>query len=256
MRIIVLAALVFIALVSATAPAALARVQSGQDANSPATALGPGGSGAVNLAGDTSLRELQYWENVDGTFEQGYAWRGLGLADPFYGAFAEGFQGPAQVMGVRVYVTQGGYFAGESMDLFIWGDGIGEPGAVLQLIPGLVPESIPLWPDVAGLEYAVEAAVGNNFYVGTQADFGLSSTFWNAVDLDGPGGSPWTCIAPGLGFPVGWNDPSIVWTEFGQTKSMGYGVYIERSSSVDELPGDEVFDPQTTWGSIKALFGN
>ncbi len=52
---------------------------------------------------------------------------------------------------------------------------------------------------------------------------------------------PWTCIAPGIGLPTGWHDPSLVW---GDTRSMGCGVYFERGTPVE---------PET-WGAVKSLY--
>jgi hypothetical protein len=58
---------------------------------------------------------------------------------------------------------------------------------------------------------------------------------------DGPGGHPWTCIAPGIGYPSGWQDPSVVW---GETQSMGCSVNFEQSTPIEPA----------TWAVVKALF--
>ena len=62
-----------------------------------------------------------------------------------------------------------------------------------------------------------------------------------AADLDGAGGHPWTYIAPGIGYPTGWNDPSIIW---GTTQSLGLGGVFSGCSPAESR----------SWGSMKALF--
>jgi hypothetical protein len=196
--------------------------------------------------------EWEYWENCDGTFETGYAWRRSGLEDPYYGAFAEGYHGPIQVRGIRIYLTQMGYWIGTSMDLYVWGGGIEEPGCVLAVIPEVVPYNIPYGPDFGANDFEIDASVGNNFYVGAQANFPETWEWFVAADETNRGGSPWTCIAPRIGYPTGWNHPGVVFGAY--ELSMGIGVYVERPASVDELPEEGQSAESPTWGGIKALF--
>ena len=71
-------------------------------------------------------------------------------------------------------------------------------------------------------------------------------------DLDGAGGHPWTCVAPGLQWPSGWQDPSIVYEP---TRSMGIGVYFGRDpAGVEELPEVQQLPQSPTWGTVKELF--
>jgi len=225
-----------------------------EDPTSSVSAIGAGNGTVTVISGETSLRDCEYWENCDGTFENAYGWRDQGVQDPYYGAFAEGFHGPAQVRGMRIYLTQQGAIGDETMDLFIWGSGIEEPGAVLQIIPHVAPDpdSIPIWPDVGGLDYEIEAAVGYDFYIGARGNFGGHVPWWVGADVEGRGGSPWTCIAPGIGLPTGWNHPSIAFGE--PTQAMGFGVFVETSAGVDELPEEGIADKRTTWGQIKAIY--
>jgi hypothetical protein len=65
--------------------------------------------------------------------------------------------------------------------------------------------------------------------------------YFFAADESGPGGHPWTRIAPGQGYPSGWQDPAVVWPN---AKSMGCGVYFEQGTPVES----------ETWGAVKALF--
>jgi hypothetical protein len=58
----------------------------------------------------------------------------------------------------------------------------------------------------------------------------------------GAGGCPWTCIAPGIGYPTGWQHPSVV---FPHCRSLGIGVYF----------GDPPLSGECrSWGAIRALF--
>ena len=62
------------------------------------------------------------------------------------------------------------------------------------------------------------------------------------ADESGPGGHPWTNIAPGIGYPSGWQNPNVVWPN---CRSLGIGATItEEPSPVESV----------TWGAIKTLF--
>ena len=74
------------------------------------------------------------------------------------------------------------------------------------------------------------------------APCGTGPGWWVGADLDGPGGFPYTNIAPGIGFPTGWQDVSVLW---GPTQALGIGAEV--------LPCDPVPTVGTTWGRIKAL---
>ena len=52
-----------------------------------------------------------------------------------------------------------------------------------------------------------------------------------------------TNIAPGIGFPTGWNDVSVVW---GPTVALGIGAEV--------LPCEPTPTKTTSWGAIKALY--
>jgi len=222
----------------------------------PASQLGPGAPGAVLQQTPWLEEPAVYQENCDGTFENGYCWRRDGVIDPYYGAFAERYHGPAGVVGIRVYLTtiyEPPYY--RTSDLYIWGAGVSGPGAVLAMSPGIEFTAIPMWPDVGGFDFAISADVGPNFYVGSRANFGPEPgpcDYFTAADCGGPGGSPWTFIAPGMGYPTGWQDPGLV---FGETHAMGYGVYTAAEQGIEDPPLDGGLDPRTTWGQVKTLFG-
>jgi hypothetical protein len=201
----------------------------------------------VNTGGNDACFAGVLYANHDGSFENGYAWQYGGCVAPYYGAFGESFDlDYGNVCCVALWVsTLPGYFFGQSCDAYVWDGGIGgAPGAVLGMVPGNVLSSVPNWPTCAENDITMAVGVAGPFTVGFWGNWpGALCGYFCAADLNGFGGYPWTNIAPGIGYPTGWNDPSIVW---GATQSMGIGVYW----------GDCYTSPveSRTWGSIKALF--
>jgi hypothetical protein len=204
----------------------------------------------INTSGSDACSAGTLFINHDGSFENGYAWRYGGTVAPYYGAFGEGYSlGAGGVCcGAFWLSTLPGMYFGQSSDLYVWagGAGSGNPGAVLGTVPGIVFASVPNWPTMAQNDVEMGGiAVTGEFTVGYWGNWpGLANGYFIGADQDGFGGYPWTNIAPGIGYPTGWNDPSIVW---GPTQSLGIGVYFG-----DCGPWSPA-DPQT-WGSIKALF--
>lgn len=183
--------------------------------------------------------------NHDGSFENGYCWSYNGIQPPYYGAFGEAFDlGVGNIECIAMYLTQQGNFNGHPLDAYVWEGGVtAPPGAVISMVGGLVPSNIPFWPAVGQNDFEVGVFWEGEFTVGYWADFSSVVPQWFiAADLNGFGGFPWTNIAPGIGYPTGWNDPSIVW---GGTQSLGFGVYFGTGSSPVE---------EATWGEIKSLF--
>lgn len=147
-------------------------------------------------------RQWEYWEHCDGTFENGFCWHYPWHQDPYYSAVAEGFSGPAQVRGMRVYLTQVGCFADETMDLSVWGGGPQGPGCVLSMIPEASVLNVPFWPEVGVNDYEIDASVGPRFYVGANGVWphhDYLCPWYHAFDIAGPPGDPWTCCHPGMG---------------------------------------------------------
>jgi hypothetical protein len=90
----------------------------------------------------------------------------------------------------------------------------------------------------------MDVTVSGDFTVGYWGDFpGSYALFFCAADENGPGGHPWTCIAPGIGYPSGWQNPSVI-EPWAQVKALGCGVYFEQGTPVES----------ETWGALKALF--
>jgi hypothetical protein len=186
------------------------------------------------------------FHNHDGSAENGYAWSGAGTVPPYYGAFAEAYDlGGGTVVCGAYWLSQIGYFSGEPMDCYVWEGGVTtEPGDVLCMIPGVVPGNVPLWPDCGQNDVEIGCCVSGEFTVGYWADFSdQAPQFYICVDEDGPGGYPWTCVAPDIGYPTGWQHPGMVWGDM--TISMCIGAYFGDDPSPAE---------SRTWGSVKALF--
>ena len=116
---------------------------------------------------------------------------------------------------------------------------------MLFLLSGVAVGTIAFWPSISQHDVAMGCVVCDEFTLGYWADFSWRTRdlgWFIAIDQNGPGGHPWTNIAPGIGFPTGWHDPEVVW---GATQSLGFGVYFGPGASPVE---------EATWGEIKSLF--
>jgi len=190
--------------------------------------------------------------NHDGGFENGFCWQYGGVCPPDYGAFAEGFDMGAWVGWyiecVTLWATSVGYFLGQPLDVYLWEGGVGEPpGSVHFMITGAYLTNVPSWPMVGQNDIVFGGSIpARQFTVGFWADFSAMNCDWYiGADLDGSGGYPWTNVAPGLGYPTGWQHPDIVWSGYA-TQSLGIGIHAEEIV-ISPVEG-------TTWGQLKALF--
>ena len=186
----------------------------------------------------------------DGSFENAYAWQYGGAVAPYYGAFGEAYDaGYGDTICQAAYWVSAGYFVGQTADCYVWESGIGSsPGAVLGVVADVVFSNVPDWPACGENDVTLCIYLGGPFTVGYWGNWpDALCGYYCAADLNGPGGHPWTCIAPGIGYPSGWQDPSIV---FGPTRSMGIGV------DLIQIGGLCCYSPaeSPTWGSIKAMF--
>jgi len=149
--------------------------------------------------------------NHNGTFENGYCWHFGGIAPPHYGAFAEAYDlGDVYIECGIFWLTQSGYCSdGITSDIYIWEGGIlYEPGAVLWALPDYLFGVPAMWPDVSQHGVAITEVVGfdvtGEFTVGYRADLeSMNCAFFVAADEDNNNGHPWTCVAPGIGYPSG-----------------------------------------------------
>ncbi len=218
-------------------------------------ALTLGKTVAIIVPGDTRDCTGDLIENHDGSFENGYAWQGAGVAPPYYGAMAEGFDvsGPKTLTCISMYLTTiQGLYQGQLMDIYVWEGGAAgmhanPPGAVLYMNPGQAPVELPIYPECAQNTYEINMDdVNGEITVGYWA-VDTTPGFFLMGDTNGFGGEPWTCFAPGQ-HPTnpdgGWDDASVV-PEWQDLKSFSLGIYLDEGGAPTE---------SSTWGSIKALF--
>ncbi len=200
---------------------------------------------AIVGSGSDECTETLYY-NHDGTFENGYCWQMGGvIPGTTYGAFGEGFDlGAGNVECAAIWTTQTGNWFGQPLDVYIWDGGVsGMPGDVLNVVSGAQLTNVPFWPTIGQSDIEVGYNVSGEFTVGYWADFSTDVCGWYiGSDEDGFGGFPWTNVAPGIGFPTGWQSPAVVW---GVCQSLGFGVYFGEGGTPVEA---------ATWGQIKDLF--
>lgn len=193
---------------------------------------------------DTECEDSLYVHH-DYTFENGFCWGYGGVSPPYYGAFGESFDlGSGFIECGAFWFTIAGMYWPCQMDVYVWEGGItGPPGNVLSLSHGHVPENVPFWPAIGQNDFAIELDVTAEFTIGFWADYSLAiCPYFIAADIDGLGGYPWVNIQPGVGYPTGWQHPSVIW---GTTQSMGIGAYFR--SPPTPIASE-------TWGRMKALF--
>lgn len=182
--------------------------------------------------------------NFDGSAENGYCWQYGGVVPPYYGAFAECYDdGGLGVCGVQLLLTGIGYPCGPC-DLYVWDDAGGLPGNVMTMTSGANPCPVATWPSISTHDFAIGPGGGGGLcWVGYWANFsGQPCGYFVAADTNGFGGCPFTNIAPGIGYPTGWNNVSAVW---GPTQAIGIGAWL----------GQDIPPPnptvETSWGRIK-----
>ncbi len=184
------------------------------------------------------------WLNADGSYENGYAWAYGGVSAPYYGAFAEGYPTFGLTCGMQLMLsTLYGYYDGQTLDAYIW-DNVGDnPANVLSVTTGVSISQPAIWPDISTFDIDVQDVTAFNPFIGFWGNWPDHLCGWFiAADQNGPGGLPRTNIAPGQGYPTGWNDPSVIW---GPTRALGIGSYVIDYESPIET---------CTWGSIKKLY--
>ena len=197
-------------------------------------------SGDADPCGDGTLML-----NFDGSGENGFCWQYGGIVPPYYGAFAECYDaGANSVCGIQLLLTGIGYPCGVC-DAYVWEDGGGVPGNVLSMTSGLNPCPVATWPSISTHDHAISnTAVNGLFWIGYWNDASAQPCgYFVGADTDGFGGCPYTNIAPGIGYPTGWNHASTVW---GPVQAIGIGAWLGEGGG---NPTEE-----TTWGQIKTLY--
>jgi len=183
--------------------------------------------------------------NSDEEYETAYAWQYGGVVAPYYGAFAECYDGPIQVCAVVCDLTGLPYTIGTCMDVFVWNDLAGIPGEVLAVARDTCFFA-PVYPQFR--RYVVELPTApclpERGWVGLwHNEPGGQAIWYVGADLDGPGGCPMTNIAPGLGYVTGWQNVSSVW---GPTQALGIGAEV--------TPCEPVPTVESSWGRVKTLY--
>jgi hypothetical protein len=189
--------------------------------------------------------------NDDESYENGYAWAYQGAAEPYFGAWAEGFSldgGNSGVCGLKLGLTQIGAQDGLLLDAYVWSSDDCGPSTVITVAIGINPGTIGMWPTITQHDIDInDSWVPHDYFVGWWGDWPGSRNGWYvAADENGFGGGlPRTNIAPGIGFPSGWQHPNVVST-FAGCMDLAIAVY---EGNAGPTPVKE-----TTWGRIKNMF--
>lgn len=191
-------------------------------------------------------------QNDNGTFENAIAWGGLGtIEDGYYGSWAECYD-PDFVCGIQFLFTQVGDYTGKTMRVLVW-DVVGGPtpipGNILCIVPDVDPGPPAYWPEVSTHDVQVCCETGGAHFVGFWPNWpGENPEWFLAVDENGQGeGCPRTNIAPGIGYPSGWQHPNVV-PPFANTKDLG----IREFAGIGDCSPSPT--QKTTWGKIKSLY--
>lgn len=183
--------------------------------------------------------------NTDGEFENAYAWDDPGVEPPDYGGFADAFTAQGVVCGMRAYLTTlPGYFTDETADAYVYTSDGDNPNVVLSVTPGVSLDPPAHWPEISIHDIGLApAAVDGEFFLYLWGDFRDGLGWYVAADVRGPvEAKPRTKVAPGIGYPTGWQDVDDIW---GATDAMGLGAYVGE---------DPVPTATSSWGSIKQLY--
>ena len=212
-------------------------------ASEPRGALGPG-EGVV-AQGDEPTGCGTLVMNTDEAYENAYNWQYNGVVLPDYGAMAECYDGPVEVCSIILDATGEGFHLDRWADLYVWADNGGLPGAVVASVPHAYIGVPPVYPTFRRYVFDVpDVECLDRAWVGYWPDNPDASVLWYiGADLDGPGGCAMTNIAPGIGYPSGWQNVSVAW---GPTQALGIGAEV--------IPCDPVPTMETTWGQVKALY--
>ncbi len=184
--------------------------------------------------------------NADGTYENGYTWWYAGQVAPYYGAFAEGYNATGTYVGQRWDITTvPGIYRGQRADAYVWNSDGTNPTTVIRVDPGMSVPTPAAWPSFTRADECTgNEQVSGDFFVGYWGEWPNAIAGWFiGADLDGFGGMPRTNITPGIGYPTGWNDVSVVW---GPTQALGIGAYVFSAGAVPVST--------QTWGRIKNLY--
>ncbi len=232
-RVLAPLVIAFLALLGTTAPAPAALRAGGTlrggtmlARGKAARSIGPGIGRIKAGPRDNPCPGSDLLVNADGSYENGYTWWYGGEAAPYYGAFAEGYDATGTVCGQQYALTTlTGMYVGQRLDAYLWNSDGGNPTSVIGVDVGISISPPGIWPTFTLHDIdTADEPVNGDFFVGYWGEWpGAIGGWWVAADLDGFGGEPRTNIAPGIGYPTGWADPSIVW---GPTQALGIAAYV------------------------------
>jgi hypothetical protein len=207
------------------------------------------------IEGDEFCTGATLLRNDDDHFENGYCWRFGGVVPPDYGSWAECYESDF-VCGVQLLFTQIGDYQSETMDVYVWesvADGNPppgpDPGNVICVLTGVSPGPIAYWPEISTHNVQVCCEAGGVHFVGFWGNWpGTGCPWFIAGDENGPGtGCPRTKIAPGIGYPTGWQHPEVM-PVADNVKDLGIR---EHAGLGDCQPTP---NETTTWGRIKSTY--
>ncbi|MCC7143737.1 MAG: hypothetical protein IT349_16680 [Candidatus Eisenbacteria bacterium] len=222
---------------------------------------------------------------ADGTYENGGAVRTDAVQQPYYGAWAECYEGAYEVCQAVFDFTQTGTQAGQRMDVYLWEDLDGCPGQVLCLRANVDPGPVALWPSVSRHTIDLEGCcTPDRWWIGYWPNWpGENYGWFTTFDLNpASAGCPKICLAPGIFGPDGWQDVNVVWNN---VHALGIAAGVRSCGSdlgacclpdqtctvtrADECAGEFLgvgtdCDPnpcigpvpveKMSWGKVKALF--
>lgn len=210
----------------------------------PAVSLGPGRGTLVEEWGGRQCGEI--WLNGDGVYDGAYTFQNNGVAPPYWGAFAERYFGCVQVCGLVLDLTTlSGLYQGQTLDAYVWDTDASVPGNVLHLTTGIDPGPPTIWPNVSRhlVELDYPCSTPESWWVGYWPDWPGELFGWAVgANYHQAPAYPYANIAPGLPYPTGWHDVSIIW---GWTATIGIGAQVVPLPNAME---------SVSWGRVKSLY--
>ncbi|MEZ4654766.1 MAG: FlgD immunoglobulin-like domain containing protein [Candidatus Eisenbacteria bacterium] len=220
------------------------------------------GEGVVVVAARGGGGGADTLRNHDGTMENGYVWLPNGSESGAQGAFAECFHTDSgeqlSICSVRVYLTQIGDQAGQTLDLYVWDNGpTDDPGTEIAHVTQFDPGPVAQWPAFSVHDIPINAIVSGDWWVGWRGNWNGGAPGWLAgADETGGAGCPLTFIGPGRGFPVGWESTAIVPS---MSACRSFGIEVVGTPLVIPPPpdcGEVLANHDATWESAYGWIPN
>jgi len=177
-------------------------------------------TGAPGTLSDIPSNCAPIYLHADATYESGVSWRTGGVHAPYYGAFAEQYQGTKSICAFVADLTQDGPFEnGQTADFYLWDNQVGEsgdiPGNVLYVLYDFSPWPIAFWPNVSRILVPLPAPVNvsGSWWAGIWGNWpGEPNAWYLAADTNGSSTHvPMTDIIAS-GFPPNWQPVASVWS--------------------------------------------